>query len=75
MHSTITSKYQVTIPRKVRESLKLRASDAIEWTLGPGRVTIAPAAKPFLGYRNRIHMGKGEIKEDIKKARELIAKR
>jgi antitoxin PrlF len=73
MYSTITSKFQVTIPRKVRESLRLRASDAIEWTLGRGRVTIAPAAKPFLEFRNKIRVGRGSIKQDIAKARSHIA--
>ena len=33
--STLTSKYQATIPRAVRDALCLGAGDAIEFTIGP----------------------------------------
>jgi antitoxin PrlF len=43
--ATLTSKGQMTIPREVRESLKLKAGDRIEFTLNPDgkTATIRPA--------------------------------
>jgi antitoxin PrlF len=43
--STLTSKYQATIPRAVRDALALAAGDRIEFTIEPDgvRVRRAPA--------------------------------
>ena len=38
--STLTSKYQATIPRAVRETLQLAAGDRIEFVLGRKAVTV-----------------------------------
>lgn len=74
MFSKITSKYQVTIPREVRESLKLTAADTIEWNIGEGRVIVTPGGeKPFLKYRGSLRVGRGDIKKDIMEARKKRA--
>jgi AbrB family looped-hinge helix DNA binding protein len=38
--ATLTSKGQTTIPRKVREFLKLKAGDKLEFRLNPGESTV-----------------------------------
>lgn len=39
--SKITSKNQVTVPRSIREVLKVNSGDSIEWTVGiSGNVTV-----------------------------------
>ena len=43
--STMTSKYQATIPKQVRETLQLRARDSIDFTIEmDGRVWLRKAA-------------------------------
>ena len=69
MESVITSKYQTTIPKAVRENLKLSISDAIEWKIENGRVIVSPVKKNFLKHKNSIIVGKGNIREDIQSAR------
>jgi AbrB family looped-hinge helix DNA binding protein len=69
MNSTITSKYQTTIPKDVRERLGLAVHDTLEWVVEKGKVTVYPLQKNFLQYRNSVKVGKGEIGEDIERAR------
>jgi AbrB family looped-hinge helix DNA binding protein len=71
MESVITSKYQTTIPKAVRDNLKLSVSDAIEWKIENGRVIVIPVQKKFLKHRNAINTGKGNINEDIQLARKM----
>ena len=40
MQSLITSKYQTTIPKAIRENLGLSVKDALEWKLEKGKVTL-----------------------------------
>ena len=69
MQSVITSKFQTTIPKDVRERLKLSIHDTLEWKVDRGKIVILPVQKKFLTYRNRIKTGPGNIENDIKKAR------
>lgn len=71
MESVITSKYQTTIPKTVRDNLKLSISDAIEWKIENGRVIVIPVKKKFLKHRNTINTGKGNIGEDIQLSRKM----
>jgi AbrB family looped-hinge helix DNA binding protein len=75
MKSKITAKYQVTIPRPVREKLKLHIADAIEWKMEDDRVYVEPVRKPFLQYKGVIKVGPGDIADDILKARRARAQR
>ncbi len=70
MQSTITSKFQTTIPKAIRENLNLSVSDIIEWKVERGKVLVSPVHKEFLKYRNSIKTGSGNISEDIRLARE-----
>ena len=69
MQSVITSKFQTTIPKDVRERLKLSIRDTLEWKIDRGKIVVLPVQKKFLEYRNKIKTGPGKIEEDIKQAR------
>lgn len=71
MKSTITSKYQTTIPKAIRERLRLSVHDTLEWKIEDGRVLLYPGQKNFLNFRNSILVGKGDIKQDIERGRAL----
>lgn len=71
MQSAITSKFQTTIPKAVRESLKLSVQDALEWKIERGKVIVYPAQKKFLQYKNTVKTGKGDISADIERARTM----
>jgi len=74
--SKITAKYQVTIPKEVRERLKLQAAAAIEWASGEdGRIYVTAAGAPIVEYKGAIKVGGGDIREDIEKARDAMARR
>jgi AbrB family looped-hinge helix DNA binding protein len=70
MQSVITSKFQTTIPKDVRERLKLSIHDTLEWKIDRGKIVVLPVQKEFLKYRNRIKTGPGKIEDDIKQARQ-----
>ena len=71
MRSLITSKYQTTIPKTIRENLGLSVKDALEWKLENGNVTLYLAKRNFLKYRNAIKTGEGDISGDVGVARQL----
>jgi AbrB family looped-hinge helix DNA binding protein len=72
MQSVITSKFQTTIPKDVRERLKLSIHDTLEWKVDRGKIVVLPVQKKFLEYRNKIKTGPGKIEQDIKQAREQM---
>jgi AbrB family looped-hinge helix DNA binding protein len=74
MQSTITSKYQTTIPKTIRENLSLGVNDTLEWEIDQGKIIVFPKQKKFLEYQNRIRVGKGDISADIALARDLRLK-
>lgn len=71
MQSVITSKYQTTIPKAIREDIGLSVKDALDWKVERGRIIISPAKLNFLKYRNAIKTGPGDIADDIEVARNL----
>jgi len=71
MKSTVTSKFQTTIPKSIREKLKISVFDALEWEIEDGKGVVYPVQKKFLKYRNSIMVGKGSINKDIERARAL----
>jgi len=75
MKSKITSKFQTTIPKNIREQMKLSVNDSIEWKMEKGKVILETAGKPFLKYRGSIAVGAGDIDEDIRKAKKVIAEK
>jgi len=75
MQTVISSKFQTTIPKKIREQLSLSVSDALEWAVEDGRIIVTSPQADFLKYRNSIHVGSGDIQDDIKQARKNRAGR
>jgi AbrB family looped-hinge helix DNA binding protein len=71
MRSLVTSKYQTTIPKVIRETLGLSVKDALEWKVEKGKVTLYPAKRNFLKYRNAVKTGEGDIAGDIDTAQNL----
>ena len=71
MESTITSKFQTTIPKAIRENMVLRVNDTLEWKIDQGKIIVAPKQKNFLKYQNKVKVGKGDIDADISLARAL----
>jgi len=69
MQTVISSKFQTTIPKKIREHLSLSVSDALEWKVEDGRIIVTSPKADFLKYKNSIHVGAGDIQEDIQQAR------
>ena len=75
MQTVITSKFQTTIPKKIREQLSLSVSDALEWKIEDGRIIVTSPQADFLKYKNSIHVGAGDIQDDIAQARKKQAGR
>jgi AbrB family looped-hinge helix DNA binding protein len=70
MNSTVTSKFQTTIPKSVREKLGISVNDSLEWIVEKGKITVRPLHGDFLRYQGSVHKGTGDIAEDIRTARE-----
>ncbi len=75
MRSKITDKFQITIPKQVRERLKLSRNDAIEWEFEGGRVTVRPSKRPLMDLMGCIKTGPGDPDKDIESGRNAIAGR
>ncbi len=75
MKSVITSKYQTTIPKVIREGLKLSVHDALDWELKNGNVVVKPVHKNFLNHKNSIRVGKGNVNKDIEVSKSLRVER
>ena len=75
MRTVITSKYQTTIPKAIREDLGLSINDTIEWKVENGRIVGLPMQKNFLEFKNTVKTGSGNIENDIKLSRKRRAER
>ena len=75
MKSTVTSKFQTTIPKSIREQLKISVNDTLEWEIEDGNVRVYPVQADFLKFRNVIRVGKGDIRQDIERSRILRAEK
>ena len=71
MQSTITSKFQTTISKAIRDHLALMVNDTLEWKVDHGKIIVSPKQKKFLQYQNKVKVGKGDIEADISLARNL----
>ncbi len=70
MNSTVTVKYQTTIPKAVRKQLGISINDALEWIVEKGKVFVLPVHDNFSRYRGSVKTGTGDIASDIAAARE-----
>ena len=71
MQSVITSKFQTTIPKKIREELSLSVHDALDWQLEKGKIVISPIHYNFLEFQNSIKVGQGDIDTDRENAKKI----
>lgn len=74
MKSKITDKFQITVPKEVRQLLKLGRGDLLEWKVEKGGVSVEAVSKPFLRHRGTLHVGPGDIHGDIRDARVEIGR-
>ncbi len=70
MNSTVTVKFQTTIPKAVREKLGISVNDALEWIVERGRVVVHPVHNQFLRHQGSVKAGPGDIAADIELALE-----
>lgn len=70
MTSKVTSKYQVTIPKRIRDRMHLEINSAIEWVVEGGKIVVRKAESPIMKYRGFIKTGPGDIDADIAAARD-----
>ncbi len=71
VESTVTSKFQTTIPKHVRDKLNISVKDTLEWKIDNGKIEIRVNKNRFLTYKNLIKVGAGDIEKDIKRAKKL----
>lgn len=70
--SKITVKYQTTVPKEVREKLKVGPSDVLQWELFGDYIRVTASEPAFLKREGSIKVGPGDPVEDVKEARKLI---
>ncbi|MCW5207069.1 AbrB/MazE/SpoVT family DNA-binding domain-containing protein [Desulfobulbus sp. F5] len=75
MQTVITSKFQTTIPKAIREKLLLSVNDTLDWKIEDGRIVVSPMQTDFLKHKNSVQIGTGDIAEDIQAARRQRAER
>lgn len=73
MKSKVTDKFQITIPKSIRDKLNILKNDIIEWDVKKGYIIIKPARNPLESLKGRINVGHGNIRDDIKESRILRA--
>ena len=69
--SKITSKNQTTVPREVRERLRVGPSDALDWQIEGNVVRVVPARSALERLAGMFEVGPGDVVEDVRRAREL----
>lgn len=67
--STITSKYQTTVPKEIRDRLRLDSGDVLIWELDGEGARVRPAVRQFLELQGSIKVGPGSAVEDVRRAR------
>ena len=75
MQTVITSKFQTTIPKAIREKLLLSVNDTLDWRIEDGRIVVLPMQADFLKHKNSVQIGTGDIAEDIQAARKRRSER
>jgi AbrB family looped-hinge helix DNA binding protein len=54
--SKLTTKYQATVPKEVREFLGLSAGDGLQWEVEDGQVVVRKLSKLDLEWQKAIEM-------------------
>lgn len=69
VQSKITSKFQVTVPKDVRDKLGLKPGDRLVWEVIGEHVRVAPTRNAFLERCGTIKVGPGNVLDDVREAR------
>lgn len=69
--STITAKYQTTVPKEVREH-GVGPSDVLQWEVVGSQARVTASSRAFLKRQGSIKVGPGDPVEDVRKARKLM---
>lgn len=70
--STITVKYQTTVPKEVRQKLGVGPNDALHWEVLGDHVRVTASSRAFLDLCGSFKVGPGDPVEDVKRARERM---
>lgn len=70
--STITAKYQTTVPKQIRLKLGVGPSDVLNWEVVGDQVRVTAASPAFLQREGRIKVGPGDAVEDVRQVRKLM---
>jgi AbrB family looped-hinge helix DNA binding protein len=73
--AVLTSKGQMTIPREIRDSLKLRPSDKIVIVLEKGQAILKPLRGNIMDLAGSVEIPKSEKPIDFQKVREKVKKK
>jgi len=75
MLSTVTTKGQVTIPKKIRDAMRIKPSDRVDFVQKGGVITIVPirTLKDFRGAVQK--KGIGGFEKERKKAKTSVGRR
>ncbi len=74
MRSVISKNYQVTIPKTIRRQFKLSAHDPLIWRIENGQIVLHPVKTNVLLLKGCVHVGAGDVAEDIEQARLIRAR-
>ncbi|HKH48084.1 MAG TPA: AbrB/MazE/SpoVT family DNA-binding domain-containing protein [Thermoanaerobaculia bacterium] len=72
--STLTAKYQTTVPREVREKLGAKPGDVLQWEVVGSSVRVSAAIPAFLTLQGSFKVGPGDPVDDVRKVRELMGR-
>ena len=67
--STITSKYQTTVPKEVRQKLGLTIGATLRWEVAGPQARVTAATPEFLDLQGIFRVDPGNPVEDVKQAR------
>lgn len=70
--STLTVKYQTTVPKEVRKKLGIGPSDVLQWEIVGDHARVTAAAPAFLKREGSIKVEPGDPVEDVRRARQLM---
>ena len=71
VQSKITSKYQVTVPKEIRDKLGLEPGDRLAWEVVGDEVRVKQLKNAFLERAGTIKVGPGDVVDDVRRARRL----
>jgi len=69
IQSTITAKYQITVPKEIRHKLGIGPRDVLRWEVIDGAARVTVARRGFLERRGSIRVGSSAVVDDVRRAR------